>query len=210
MTERSASRAALLALRRERRVIEEGHRFLDERRVALAHELLLRARRHQAHAGAFLARHERARAALGDAVGRHGLEGVQAYPPAAPGTAAVRHEAVPFLGLLLINAASLELAANPGADPAWRTSEAERCARAFGALAEAAAALAGEVASLLRLMAEYRKTERRVRALENIVLPEARAAERRFEAALEELDQEEVMRARRFAADPAAAPAAAS
>lgn len=203
MPDGTASRAALLALRRERRVIEEGHRFLDERRVALAHELLLRARAHQREAAAFGAQHERARAALGDAVGVHGLEGVQAYPAAAVRSAAVRHQATAFLGLHLVDGAVLELAAAPGGAPVLRTAEAERCAQAFRALAARAAVLAGEVASLLRLADEYRRTERRVRALENIVLPESRAAERRLEAALEELDQEEVMRARRFAADPA-------
>jgi V/A-type H+-transporting ATPase subunit D len=204
MAEATASRATLLALRRDRRVIEEGHRFLDERRVALAHELLRRADAYRGRAAAFAARHEQARVALGDAVGRHGLEGVQAYPPAAPGPARQQRQEAPFLGLRLVDALRLEWPVAGATAPGWRTSEAERCARAFRALAEDAAALAGEVASLLRLVAEYRKTERRVRALENIVLPEARAAERRVEAALEELDQEEVLRARAFAADPLA------
>lgn len=199
MAERSASRAALLALRRDRRVIEEGHRFLDERRVALAHELLRRARVHLEHQAAFLARHERARIALGNAVGRHGLEGLQVQPAAALSGVALQREATPFLGVDLVDAVRLPLAATPDAAAVLRTSESALCARAFAALAEDAAALAGEVASLMRLMAEYRRTERRVRAIENIVLPEARADERRFEAALEELDQEEVMRSRLFA-----------
>lgn len=205
MAEATASRAALLTLRRDRRVIEEGHRFLDERRVALAHELLRRADAYREHQAAFAARHERARVALGDAVGRHGLAGVQAYPPAVLGPAVPRREEAPFLGLRLVDALRFELPSSGPAAPALRTSEASRCAQAFRALAADAAALAGEVASLLRLAAEYRKTERRVRALENIVLPEARADERRIEAALEELDQEEVLRARRFAVDPVAA-----
>lgn len=199
MAEGSASRAALLALRRERRVIEEGHRFLDERRVALAHELLRRAQAYALHRAAFLARHEQARTALGDAVGRHGLEGLQVLPAPSVTAAEVRREATPFLGVQLVDAAHLRLAAGAGAAAVLRTSAAARCARVFRELAGGAVALAGEVASLLRLIAEYRRTERRVRAIENIVLPEARADERRFEAALEELDQEEVMRSRLFA-----------
>lgn len=199
MAEGSASRAALLALRRDRRVIEEGHRFLDERRVALAHELLRRAQAHAEHRAAFLARHERARVALGEAVGRHGLEGLQAHPPALVSGAGASRAEAPFLGVRLVNAAGLQLAATDDPAAVLRTSEVARCARAFRELAQDAAALAGEVASLMRLMNEYRRTERRVRAIENIVLPEARADERRFEAALEELDQEEVMRSRLFA-----------
>jgi V/A-type H+/Na+-transporting ATPase subunit D len=201
VAERSASRAALLALRRDRRVIEEGHRFLDERRVALAHELLRRAQAQAEHRAAFLQAHARARAAFGDAVGRHGFEGLQAYPPAVVSAAAARHEDTPFLGVHLVDAARLDWAVAEDAAAVLRSSEAGRCARAFGDLARDAAALAGEVASLLRLMAEYRRTERRVRAIENIVLPEARADERRFEAALEEVDQEEVMRSRLFAVE---------
>lgn len=59
--------------------------------------------------------------------------------------------------------------------------------------------LEGREASLLRLMAEYRRTERRVRALENLILPELRAAERDMEDVLEENEQEEAVRVRLFA-----------
>jgi len=199
MADNTASRATLLALRRDRRIIEEGHRFLDERRVALAHELLRRARRYEELRAALERRHAQARVALAAAVGRHGLEGVQSHPPWRLAPAAFRSERVPFLGVTLVIAAELPLrgAADPAAE--LPTSEAAACAAAFQALAQDAATLAGEVASLLRLVAEYRKTERRVRALENIILPEARADERRIEGALEEVDQEEVLRSRRFA-----------
>ena len=200
MAERTASRSALLALRRDRRVFEEGHHFLDERRVALAHELLRRARAYAEHRATLLGHHEDLRRALGDAVGRHGLEGLQVYRAARAQASARRRES-DFLGLRLVDAVAVELAGAEPGDVVWRTSEATRCAAAARALAQAAAALAGEVASLLRLVREYRRTERRVRALENIVLPEARANERRLEGALEELDQEEVMRSRRFAAE---------
>lgn len=201
MAEGSASRAALLALRRDRRVIEEGHRFLDERRVALAHELLRRAHAYAEHRAALLQRHQQARTALAAAVGRHGLEGVQVYPPWTLAAAGVARQAVAFLGLELIDSARLQLRATEDRAAVLRTSEAVQCARAFRALAQDAVALAGEVASLLRLAAEYRRTERRVRAIENIVLPEARGDERRIEGALEELDQEEVLRSRIFAVD---------
>ena len=201
MAEGSASRAALLALRRDRRVIEEGHRFLDERRVALAHELLRRARAYAEHRAALLARNEQARIALAEAVGRHGLEGVQVYPPWTLTAAGIGREELSFLGLKLVDAARLRLSATEDTTAVLRTSEAARCAQVFRELAQDAVALAGDVASLLRLAAEYRRTERRVRAIENIVLPEARADERRIEGALEELDQEEVLRSRIFAVD---------
>lgn len=203
MADNTASRAALLALRRDRRIIEEGHRFLDERRIALAHELLRRAQAYAALRAAFAGQHERARVALAEAVGRHGLEGLQVIPAWRLAPAAFESDRRPFLGVNLATAARLPLSAQPDPGVVALTSEAARCAQLFRELAQAGAELAGEVASLLRLMTEYRKTERRVRALENIVLPEARADERRFESVLEELDQEEVLRSRRFARDNA-------
>lgn len=199
MAEGSASRAALLALRRDRRVIEEGHRFLDERRVALAHELLRRAQAYREQRAALVRRHEQARRALGEAIGRHGLEGLQVYPPQPLQPVQPQVDEAPFLGVRLVLGARVPLRAGGAPAAMMATAEAAHCARAFRELAEHAAVLAGEVASLLRLMAEYRRTERRVRAIENIVLPEAKADERRLETGLEDLDQEEVMRARLFA-----------
>lgn len=200
MAEGSASRAALLALRRDRRVIEEGHRFLDEKRVALAHELLRRSRDYTAQRAAFLQQAAQARLTLAAAIGRHGLEGLQVYPPQALTAVAPARSETLFLGVRLVADAHLVLAAEAGGGEG-RTLEGERCATAFRELTAQAMPLAAAVASLLRLMREYRRTERRVRALENIVLPEARQDERRFESALEELDQEEVLRSRLFAVE---------
>ncbi len=200
MAEGSASRAALLALRRERQVIEEGHRFLDEKRVALAHELLRRSREYTTRRAAFLQQAARARAALAAAVARHGLEGLQVYPAQALAAAVPARRETVFLGVRLV--ADAQPVLSTAADAAEsRTLEGERCATLFRELTALAMPLAADAANLLRLMSEYRRTERRVRAIENIVLPEARADERRFESALEELDQEEVLRSRRFAVD---------
>jgi len=202
MAEQSASRAALLALRRDRQVIQEGHRFLDEKRVAFAHELLRQSREHEQRQAAFLRRTEEARRALAAAVGRHGLEGLQVYPVTPFRQTELERDEVLFLGRRLIAGARMTtVTPEPDAPAGQRSAEGERCSAAFRALADEAAALAAAVANLLRLMDEYRRTERRVRALENIVLPEMKQDERRFEAALEEVDQEEVMRSRLFAVE---------
>jgi len=63
-------------------------------------------------------------------------------------------------------------------------------------LLEAAAPLAAITANLHRLMREYRRTERRVRALENVVLPEIRQDLAAMEEHLDLNDQEEVIRVR--------------
>ncbi|MBF0418470.1 MAG: hypothetical protein HQL86_09515, partial [Magnetococcales bacterium] len=50
--------------------------------------------------------------------------------------------------------------------------------------------------NLQRLLTEYRRTERRARALEDVILPELDEAIHEMEIRLEELDQEEAIRVR--------------
>ena len=58
------------------------------------------------------------------------------------------------------------------------------------------AVLAGVSGNLYRLLAEYRITERRSRALENIILPEIRLALHEMSSHLEELELEDAIRVR--------------
>jgi V/A-type H+-transporting ATPase subunit D len=60
--------------------------------------------------------------------------------------------------------------------------------------------LAACVASLRRLVQEYVRTERRARALENVVLPEIDDTLRFIEEQLDAVDQEEAVRVRNAAA----------
>ena len=57
-------------------------------------------------------------------------------------------------------------------------------------------ATVSDIAQLLKLEAEYRRTQRRVRALEKILLPELEAEQKVLENALEELEIEEAVRVR--------------
>jgi V/A-type H+/Na+-transporting ATPase subunit D len=59
-----------------------------------------------------------------------------------------------------------------------------------------AARLAAMVGNLQRLRADYARTARRARALEDVLLPEIDETLRAVESALEELEREEVVRAR--------------
>lgn len=192
----TASRAALLELRQEREVVQEGHRFLDEKRVLLAREILRRLEEYEKTrvdvAGAGLT----ARQALDKALGWHGLENLQVHPVRAligdgPGI-----QETPFLGLSL---PTVRLPVNPGEAGEPETGGLGGCAEAYAEVARRAAELSGLAASLLRLIAEYRRTERRVRALENLILPELRRDQRQMEEVLEENELEEAIRVRLFA-----------
>jgi V/A-type H+-transporting ATPase subunit D len=84
----------------------------------------------------------------------------------------------------------------PAANP---SPEAERCREAFSALVPLAMEVAVMRASLERLVREYIRTERRARALENVVLPEIEGSLRFMNEQLEAMDQEEAIRVRNAA-----------
>ncbi|MGD8378069.1 MAG: V-type ATP synthase subunit D [Gammaproteobacteria bacterium] len=197
MAERVASRAALLELRRDRSVFEEGHRFLDEKRMLVARELLRRLADYQAMVNAFEASLESAAGRMAAGLAHHGLEGLQVYPAAAvPVDERLMLDEGSFLGVKLLSGRMPVRGPVAGTvEPAvLRSAQAEAVAGAFSGLLDQAVPMAVELANILRLHAEYRLTERRVRSLENLILPEIRADQRRMEAALEELDQEEMVR----------------
>jgi V/A-type H+-transporting ATPase subunit D len=71
-----------------------------------------------------------------------------------------------------------------------------RCASAFARVVEVAQLAAASAGNLQRLVTEYRRTDRRARALENVVLPEVEQRLQRMAAVLEDLELEEVARVR--------------
>lgn len=194
--DRLPTRSTLLELREERQIMQEGYRFLDEKRLLLAAEILRQLARYETAMAQFRAHQQVATDALRAAVGRHGLEALSLYP-AAPATRAAPPRTYNFLGVRLLAAADEPdppLAATPPAeDP---SPQARRCAEAFHLLLLRGRDLALLSGNLQRLMDDYRRTERRARALEDVLLPETRAAIRQLEEQLDDLDQEEAIRVR--------------
>ncbi len=137
-----------------------------------------------------------AAAALAAAVGRHGLDGVQVYPAARLAPAELKIARRLLLGVRLQQAA---LAGEPGQAPEASnpSPEAEHCRALFVELLRRSAGLAALSGNLERLRSEYRRTERRARALEDVLLPEIDQTLSDLETRLEELEQEEVIRVRR-------------
>ena len=80
--------------------------------------------------------------------------------------------------------------------PAETSPEAVECARRFADLAAAATGMAALAASLRVMARDYVRTERRARALENVILPEIESDIRFVESQLESIDQEESIRVR--------------
>lgn len=197
MSDITPTRSALLDLEEERRAMREGYRFLDEKRLLLAAEMLAELRRYEQAMQAFRDGLAAASEALQAGLARHGLDGLQAYPAARLENPEVRVTTRMLLGVRLFDAT---LHGEPGrVPPAEHASpEAERCRGLFAELVRQAARLAALAGNLERLRHEYRRTERRARALEEVLMPEMDVTIADITARLEEMEQEEAIRVRLF------------
>ncbi|HZX25227.1 MAG TPA: V-type ATP synthase subunit D [Woeseiaceae bacterium] len=194
--QQSASRGQLQELRDEQKVVREGFEFLEQKRMLIAAEIMRELRRHQAIYEEFSAGHADALTALGRAIGFHGLEGVQVYPPRPFEDGSLSFGERRFLDLRLIDAATEGESVDRSRPAVLPSIEAELCAEAFRALIDGAARMAAIATSIARLLEDYRKTERRARALENVILPEIDETVKDFEDQLEAMDQEDAIRVR--------------
>ena len=192
----TASRSAFLDLQDEKRLVNDGYEFLDEKRILLAAELLRQREAWREARATFTERWEQAAKLLPVAAADQGLEGLQVHPCYTLNRAGLEISGRPFVGQVLLEA-SMDAGDNElSRKPIRPSREVRRLAAAFRRLLEAAAPLAAITANLERLMREYRRTERRVRALENVVLPEISQDLAAMEEHLDLNEQEEVIRVR--------------
>ncbi|MEJ2480592.1 MAG: V-type ATP synthase subunit D [Acidihalobacter sp.] len=192
------SRAALLELRDEREVMQAGQAFLDEKRTLIAATLVSMLRRHRALQARFRTMFLEAIEALRTALARHGLEALQAYPKEPLPVAELMLKPSELLGVALLEA-ELEMQTDQAPDEfgdGIRSVQAERCRQRFAELLPAAVELAALESNLRRLYAEYRKTERRASALEDVLIPELDEQLHGLEELLEAQEIEEAVRVR--------------
>jgi V/A-type H+-transporting ATPase subunit D len=109
----------------------------------------------------------------------------------------VRTNRIGLLGLELVSARLDAREGAPTAEaPVNPSPEARACAAVYRQWLECAVEVAAAQISLRRLLHEYVRTERRARAIENVLLPEIESSVAFIEEQLEGLDQEEVARLR--------------
>lgn len=195
----AATRVALLELRDERRLVQEGYDLLDEKRVLLATETLRQLREHVAAQRDLDAAWQAARTALARALEVHGFDDLTVEPPCPLEGVPLRVDERSFLGIPLGEVHLEDSPCRPADPPVRDTPELRNCADAFRRLALGLARQAARTANLRRLMAEYRRTERRARALENVLLPEIDRSLHFIEEQLDAVDQEEAVRVRNAA-----------
>jgi len=196
--QQAPTRAAVLELRAERGVVEEAYDFLDEKRLLLAAELLRQLERYEVLSREIARKTGEARETLLAGVHRHGMQGLSVYPSVSLETMRIETSRRNLMGVTLLETAATPPDAASAAVPpaAYPSTEAEACRAAFREVFMLSAELAGISGNLYRLLAAYRATERRARALENVILPEIEQALNRMSTYLEEVDMEDAIRAR--------------
>lgn len=196
MSDATPTRSAVLELKDERTAMQEGYDFLDEKCMLLAGEMLRELARHDSLQRAFLDSHAAAVATLRAAIGRHGLQGLEVHPSADLSEAKVQTTSRLLMGVRLqeaeLRVGDISAAAAVNASP-----EARSCVRAFGDVLTKAAALAAVSGNLERLYFEYRRSTRRARALQDVLLPELEQTLAEIEARVDELEQEDALGMRR-------------
>jgi V/A-type H+-transporting ATPase subunit D len=202
----AATRVAYLELGEERRLVQEGYELLDEKRMLLASEIMRQLAGYRELRAGLEAQERAAREALEAATGAYGFEDLTVQPPASLEARLLHVDGRPFLGLTLFEAVLGESAAPAQAagqlrEPLPPYPEARGCAIAFQDLVAGYTRLAACAGNLRRLVREYTRTERRARALENVVLPEIDLDLRYIEEQLDLVDQEEAVRVRNAAGE---------
>ncbi len=195
MRELVPTHSALLDLRQEREGMYEGYQFLDEKRLVLAAEIVNELQRYGMARQRMEALYAEAAGALRAAVMRHGLQGIQLYPVSSVPPAELDIAQRSVLGVPLQNA-RVNTQDAPAVAVDYASPEASQCCRAFRALLPVAVEMAAVSGNLQRLRDEYRHTARRARALEDVLIPEIDETLAALELALEDLEREEVVRAR--------------
>lgn len=191
----SPNRSVELELEDERRLVRDGYQLLDEKRVLLANEILRRLAQYRAAAAEWLRIYRAARQPLAAAIAALGLDGVQIYPvtPRACKLTSTRQR-LAGVSIQRLDATDFAAAGGVATNPVWPAAAASECGAEFLRLAELGAQLANEARNLRRLAREYRRTDRRARALDYVLLPEIESALRAVQEQLEYLETEETVR----------------
>ncbi len=206
MREVTPTRSTALDLADERRLMRQGYEFLDEKRMLLATEMLRQMRQYQAQSDALAVELRSAATALAAAVERHGLDQLQAYPVQRTPASAPHYKRSVFLAVPLLDVTwptELPSERPESLDP---SPEAEACRAAFRRLLRMATQIGARAANLHRLAREYRRTERRAKALENVLMPEVDEAIKRVNEQLDAMEREETIRVRWSSLTSAAGP----
>jgi len=192
MADVAPSRSAILELRDERQAMVEGHAFLDEKCLAIAAEIVKELASYLALEAELRRASREAARALAAAIARHGLEELERHPAPAADALSIVLRTRPVMGVRIATAALSGDRPAP-VPPDWGSPEANACAAAFSGLLALAPRVGAAAANLERLSEEYRRSIRRARALDDVLIPEATRELSAMETALEDLEREDAI-----------------
>ena len=195
MSDITPTRSVVIALAEERRAMQEGYVFLDEKCLLLAGAMMRELRLFDAAIITLRILQAQAQRAIAAAVRHHGLHGLQVYPALPQDAIALNLHQHLLLNVPLLDASTKrESVTMP--EPAFVSPEAEDCREAFVALTQQLMAMAAMSGNLARLYRDYRRSVRRVRALQDVLLPELDDTMNEVETQLEDLERDELLGAR--------------
>ena len=198
MATETASKIELLERRAERELVQEGKTVLEERRDLLAHMMLQQIAALRSLAVRLDEEFALARRDLCNAVLRHGLAGLAPYVEAETNLPDPDWRIVNRFGT-----ASLECPTTPPTVPQPAPDDTEidiasvelaRARVSFSRLLQSLVEVASIDNNLRRLTEAFRRTQRRVNALEHIVLPELEASIAGMQAAMDETERDGLTR----------------
>ncbi len=193
MTAASPTKSALLTLRDEEKSFGEAQRFLEEKRAVLANALVQGLRAYQRDYQRFQQAYLAALQQLQQAVAFQGGKNLESQAAVVLEALKPTESRQNLLGVPLRHDHWPEGIPMP----VYPIPVIQMTAEKFAALLPQAFALAQQRRNLQNLFREYQKTERRSRALEEVLLPELRESMRTIEEQLEALDLEDAIRVRR-------------
>ena len=191
-----AVRSALHALRRDLEAARLGRDLLDDKREAILRSLLERAPRHAAARDAAVAALDAARRRLAAAAVESGPNAVDGAALAQPPVATVDWRPASVVGVPTpaLTARIPPFAPRYGAAPL--TAELDRAGEDFSTAASALVTFAEEEAAVRNLQLGLSRTIRRLRALEQVVIPGIERQRRAVAVAVEEDERDDTVRYR--------------
>ena len=192
------TRSTLLETQRSMAFALEARDLLDRKREILLAELSAVAPRAEQAREALYQGLSDAYEKLGRARMDLGVDGVRRVALAAPGRPEIRITERSIVGAIVPVIACPTPDTRPRFSVAGLGVEVDRATIAFALLLQAACRAAQTEATIVRLGREIRKTQRRVNALNNVVIPSQEAIIKEVREALEEAEREDFFRANRL------------
>ena len=196
MPEETSSKTELLERRAERDLVREGKAVLEERRDLLAHYMLDQIQLTEQLATERNRLIDETRARLQSAIMRHGHSGLRRFAAAETNLQPPPWRLENRLGTSWLVGAAAVPAKPPRdlGDGVDVSLELDRTVSAMQRLLLNLLELAEAENNLLRLTDAFRRTQRRVNALDHILLPEITGAIRRMEESMDEMERDDLVR----------------